>query len=346
MASSTGKTSPDLIRSLTEKPESFSFFQTVRLLQRNAEVSGRQKMLRILPELSLSHPNSDVTKVTRRPDDNGYEILTTFLGLYGTSSPLPVWYTEELIDAEREDNTSAKTLLDVIHQRLNTLFSQSATKYRLLPKLIEDRSALYSEILFRLIGIRKSDSKEALPDPHQILRYILLFRQQPRSAAGLEALLEDALRGISVKVIQCVERKVQIPRFQRMVLGQQSNLLGRDAMLGDEIEDSVGKILIRLGPVSLERFHHLLNGSQECKMMFFLIESYINVPLECDLEFILEDNAAKTTELGNPQYSCLGKNAWIFSGSTPGTLCSTITLKFLKFLIYKNATGADRLKTG
>lgn len=337
MASSTGKTSPGLIQSLTENPESFSFFQIIRLLQRiSGESDPNSTFLRILPELSLNHPKSDVSKVSQLPDDKGFEVLTTFLGLYGTSSPLPVWYTEELIEAELEDNTTAKSLIDVFQQRINTLFYQSSTKYRLIQKLIEERSSFYSKMLFRLIGITKSESSEALPDPHQILRYILLFRQQPRSAAGLEALLEDALKEIQVKVIQCVHRKVQIPHFQRLVLGKQSNSLGLDAMLGDEIEDTVGKMIIRIGPVSLERFHNLLNGSQECKIMFFLIESYINVPLECDLQIVLEENEAKTVELGNPQFSCLGKNSWLFSGATPGTLNSTISLQFLKFLIYKN----------
>jgi len=337
MASSTGKTSPGLIQSLTENPESFSFFQVIRLLQRiTKESDSKNTQLRILPELSLSHPNSDVTAIKKLPDDNGFEVSTTFLGLYGTSSPLPVWYTEELIEAELEDNTSAKSLIDVFQQRINTLFYQSSTKYRLLPKLIEERSDFYSKMLFRLIGIKKEDCQEALPDPHQILRYILLFRQQPRSAAGLEALLEDALKEIQVKVIQCVNRKVQIPEFQRLVLGKQSNTLGLDAMLGDEIEDSVGKMIIQIGPVSLERFHNLLNGSQESKIMFFLIESYINVPLECDLQIVLAKDDAKTVKLGNPHLSCLGKNSWMFSGETPGTLHSTISLQFLKFLIYKN----------
>ena len=79
-------------------------------------------------------------------------------------------------------------------------------------------------------------------------------------------------------------------------------------------------------------FQTLLNGSQTCLFMMFLIEAYLNVPLECDLEFILEKNAVQPIRFGDPHSSCLGKNAWIFSGDEPGVVSTTLSFFFFKQL--------------
>jgi type VI secretion system protein ImpH len=323
--------SEKLRRRLQDHPEAFSFLQIVRLLQRLVEgAEGPNAQLLIRPELSLSSPRSEVTQIAPIPGKAGFEILTSFLGLYGISSPLPAWYSEELIEAELDDKTDARQFLDIIHQRLYTLFYHSLLKYRLSKRLVEDQVPIYASILFRMIGIDEEQARRVFNNPGQILRYILLYRQQPRSAEGLKTLLKDALGDINVEIQQCVARKVQIPTFQRCILGQQSTRLGVDAMMGDEVEDKTGKITITLGPLSLTQFQQLLDGSQTCLMMIFLIDSYMNVPLECDLEFILSENEAQSVCLGDSNLSCLGKNTWILNRDRPEGLHARIPMTFLK----------------
>lgn len=330
MAGTTGSTSASLNAELFEKPERFSLLQVIRLLERKTGKSLEAGLnIQIRPELTQENREGDVSKVQRKGNEK-YQVLTSILGLYGVSSPLPAWYTEDLISAEQEDKKAARALLDVIHQRLYTLFFRGAGKYNVLTNLVEKESSDHADILFQLIGIGRNASRRALKDPFQILRYINLFRQQPHSAAGLTSLLEDVLPGVKVEVEQCVERMVAIPRYQTSALSLQSNQLGIDTTLGEEIEDCNGKMLIKIGPISLEQFHQLLNGDQECRMMIFLIETYIDVPLECDIEFILEKDAAKTCVLGDDFLSCLGKNTWLFSGDDPGSLKAKMSLGFIK----------------
>ncbi|OQY58669.1 MAG: hypothetical protein B6245_10645 [Desulfobacteraceae bacterium 4572_88] len=337
MARPTGDTSPAIEKDLVRHGDTFSFFQIVRLLERIQK--DRKDLLakrdvpapgdrtlesRIRPSLSLDFPQSEVADV--RPLPEGHEIITTFLGLYGVSSPLPAFYTEDLMAAELEDRTAARALLDIIHQHLYGLFYHSLKKYRPLYRVVEDQDPTYLDMLFSLGGLRDRGTREKIRNPYRLLRYVGLFSQQPRSALGLETLLQDAFPGIGAEIIQCVARRVKIPPDQRLTLGDPSCHVGVNAMLGEEVEDRTGKIRISLGPMTREQFQKLLNDSEQWDTLVFLIQFYLTVPLECDLELILAENEASTATLGSAEWSCLGRNAWLFSGSYCGQMRSELHL--------------------
>ncbi len=313
-----------LERALLKQGNSFSFFQAVRILKRIRSGTDGD-ILRIRPSLSLDFPGSDVAKVNPLPQ--GYEIITTFLGLYGISSPLPAFYTEDLMTAESEDQSAARALLDIIHQRVYSLFYQSLKKYRPQYQVVEDQTRAYPDLLFSILGLRDETLSKKIPNPHRLMRYTGLFSQQPRSAAGLKTLLEDAFPGIVAEILQCIPRRVKIPPDQRLILGEgESSYLGFNAVLGEELEDRTGKIIVSVGPLTREQFHKLMNVPDQWNTLIFLIQFYLTVPIECDLELVLAENQAKTTTLGAPEWSCLGKNAWTFSGDECGQVRSTLPL--------------------
>jgi len=85
----------------------FSFFQAIRLL-RLINPSGSESQafsescdhISVVPHLSLGFPASDLEKIEELEGNHPprYKITANFLGLYGSSSPLPTWYTEELLE--------------------------------------------------------------------------------------------------------------------------------------------------------------------------------------------------------------------------------------------------------
>lgn len=333
MAAETGDPSPDLksdlkpnmepdlepaLKERLEKyPEAFSFFQTIRLLKRGVREGGiAAGALRIRPDLFLDYPSAEVSRIESRPEKGIETILTTFMGLYGISSPLPAFYTEDLMAAELEDQTTARALLDIIHQRLYEIFFAIQGKYRPLYGMVEAGSGNYPDILFSLLGLRDETLWSQAPDPYGLLRYIGLFAGDRRSALGLETLLLDAFPGIDVDVAQCVEHRVAIPPDQRLFLGGgAAGGLGVDAVLGQEVEDRTGKIAVTLGPLTRDRFYEMIDEGRQWAALIFLIRFYLMVPLECDLTFVLAPNEAHTVTLGDPNWSQLGRNAWTFSGA-------------------------------
>src|SRR5882762_10124157 len=145
MVPSTGQSPADLKNSLLSEGHRFSFFQAARLLKR---LQGED--LRIRPELSFGFPSADVSSIEQRPDQKGYRLTATFLGLYGVSSPLPAFYTEELL---RDESGAARDFLDIVHQRLYALLLAGWQKYRLFFQLEEAKDPAPLDMLLALCGL-------------------------------------------------------------------------------------------------------------------------------------------------------------------------------------------------
>jgi len=308
---------------ILDNGSAYSVRQLVRLLRgrltaSTGEVasSGTVRWPRMRPELSLELPRFEVARVERYEDR--YEIVTTFLGLYGVSSPLPAFYTEELIEAAQEDRTTAQTLLDVIHQHLFELYVEGREKYQALDATVERGDRRFRDTLRSLVGLRDPEVRRTLPDPDRMLRYLALLGPQQRSAAGLRTLLEDALGSIEVDVAECVERRVRIPLASRVRLGQQSHALGDNTVIGIRVNDRLGRFRIRIGPMGEEQFHALVNRHNHWNWLVGLIRFYLHTPLQCELELVLEAGAGGTTVLGDPALSQLGTTTWLFSGRPDG----------------------------
>jgi type VI secretion system protein ImpH len=323
MAGPVGGSSFNIKFELLKKGHEFSFFQVmrlIRLLGRGPERSGVQEEgekenVRVRPELSLAFPAADVAKIEETAGEGfGYRVTTTFLGLYGSSSPLPTFYTEDLLEEAEGDSSVSRDFLDIIHHRLFSLFFRCWTKYRLFLQVVEEKNLRDLERLFCLLGLGEEELRREIPEPLFLLRYIGLFTQFPRSASGLETLLQDSLGGVPVDIMPCLLRRVKIPADQRFSLGITANLLGQDSFLGEEIDDRMGKIRLQIGPLNAQIFHDLLPGRPQYQKLAFLTKFYLVEPLEYDIELILTKGEVKTACLGAPKWSGLGCDTWTFSG--------------------------------
>jgi type VI secretion system protein ImpH len=165
----------------------------VRLVsQYNQRVlKGREVVLDIVPELSLSFPESDIHSLSYDTESEMFSMVATFLGLYGVSSPLPTFYTEDLMDDVREDITVGKDFLDIIHRIFYRHLIAGFEKYKLDLQAFEAKSPTALNRLYSLMGLGEVAFRQAVPDARSLLRYTGLFAHFPRSAAGLKTLLSD-----------------------------------------------------------------------------------------------------------------------------------------------------------
>ena len=326
MAGQAGQPPADLTADLLERGHAYSFLQVLRLLRllgHTAEVPAdgaeAAPLLNIRPENSLAFPAADVASVEKTGgDEAGFRVTATFLGLYGHASPLPTFYTEDLLEDETADEPAAREFLDIFNHRLFALYFRCSLKYRLFFRVCEERSAEDLERLYCLLGLGEPELRQGIPDAQSLLRYVGILTQHPHSAWGLETMLRDAFPGVPVRVLQCVRRRVRIPDDQRMRLGRAGCRLGVDSVLGAEVEDRSGKIRLRVGPVGLAAFHRLLPGSGEHGRLALLTRLYLQDPLDRDVELVLADGKARTTRLGDAAMSRLGLDTWVFSGDRIG----------------------------
>lgn len=306
---------------LFNAPGQYSFFQAVRLLRLTMdEKSSMDDFLRdcltVRPKLGLGFCNVDVDAIEDLSSEKGphFELIATFLGLYGATSPLPIYYTEELIDEHLDGKSIQKDFLDIFNSTFFRLFYQCWSKYRLDVKLIDENNSQYFHRLYSLLGVTESSFREHLPESDELLYYLGLFMTNPRSAMGLKTLLSDFFSLPNVEIEECVERKVAIPDDQHCRIGSQACRLGEDSHLGTTINDRSGKIRISCGPLSAECLHALSPGTPKFDQFARLVKNYLDQPLMVDVKFLAEKDTTHTTVLGGSQWSHLGFNTWLFSG--------------------------------
>ncbi|MBW2109149.1 MAG: type VI secretion system baseplate subunit TssG [Deltaproteobacteria bacterium] len=336
MAGQGGRPSSNVKLDLLKQGHAFSFIQVMRLLRsfsapsKNQDASGVEGMehIRVRPKLSLAFPPADVDRIEQEEQEEPqYLVTVTFLGLYGSASPLPTFYTEDLLDDASQDESVAREFLDIINHRLFLLLFQCWTKYRQFIKVVEENETAHLERLFSLLGLGEKPLRDDVPDAYALIRYVGLFTQFPRSAGGLKALLQDAFGNIPIKVVPCVTRKAKIPEGQRFFLGSSDKVLGSDSFIGEEIEDRMGKFRLQAGPLDQQQFQRLLPGMERGNKLALLTRLYVTDPLEYDVELTLAEGQAQCARLGGSAWSRLGWDTWIFSGKQMGTVTVTFQLE-------------------
>jgi len=337
MAGQTGQSTFDLKTELIQKGRDFSFLQILRLLRRLGHIpqsvedpstfTRRKRTVQIRPENHLSFPASDVACVKKTDDpDEHFIVHATFLGLYGPASPLPTFYTEDLIEQELADEAAVRDFLDIFNHRLFALFFECCMKYRLFFGICEEQNPQALEKLFCFSGLGESVHRRLLPSAYSLIRYAGILSQHPRSAWGLETLLSDAL-GVRASVKQCCRRIVKISPEQRFHLGADGCTLGEDSVVGEQMEDAAGKFMIRIGPVGFVRFQQFLPGSPENEKLGLMTRFYLQDPLEYDLELILKKDETTTARLGSETTSRLGLDTWVFAGSVIGEVSTVFPMQ-------------------
>jgi type VI secretion system protein ImpG len=304
--------------------QEFSFGQVMRIARRHLGAGGArelpevpwQERVRVRPELSLAFPAADLARVDRFGDQlDELLVTTTFLGLYGSSSPLPTHYTEDLLHEASDDSSASRDFLDLIHQRLYHLYFQCWSKYRLFSRVAEEKNPRDLERLFCLIGLGEMEQRDQVPEAASLLRYAGLFSQHPRSAAGLETMLRDALGTRVLSVEQWVLRQVPIPADQQMRLGIANRRLGLDTVVGIKSPDRMGKFRIHIGPLTRLEFNSFLPGTPKYQELMRLTRLYLVDPLDFNLRITMIAGEAQPICLGDPDGPRLGWNTWCFTGA-------------------------------
>ena len=318
MAGTAGHTDPDLERlrgTLEAQASGYEFVQAIRLLRlvltRN-EGTGEAlwERVRVRPALSLAFPPRDLASLDWE-DPSGKPVLeANFFGLYGVASPLPTFYTEDLIEERNNDGSSARDFLDILHGVLYPLLYETWEKVRLSLRAYEKGEAEITNLFHVFTGLADPLFREADPLGPTALRYAGLLTQHPRSARGLEAILSDVLDGTRVEVVQCVERTLPLPEEQRLLLGRRL-LLGEETVLGDRIRTRSNQIRIRIGPVDNPGFERLLPGRETLRKVSFWQEFYLIDPVSAEVELLLWDRSPAPVVLGAKVRCRLGLDAWL-----------------------------------
>lgn len=282
------------------------FFQLLRLLRlRLGDEAAFRAGVRVRPALSLGFPRNDVETV-ERDEDGVWQVEANFFGLYGVTSPLPTFYSEDLIDEAMQGRSSTRDFLDLIHAALYPLLYRAWEKYRLWLRIAEHHEQAQLDRLYALVGLHGQNTAHA----PTLLAHAGLFSWRPRSALGLQSLLSGVLGGAPVQVDTCVEREIAIPVAGRTLLGEQASGLGEDTMLGQRVRDRAGNLSIIVGPLPADTFMSMLPGAPGFELTEQVLLHYLEAPLRCALYLLIEPGQREGIGLGE-SWSRLGEQTWL-----------------------------------
>ena len=196
---------------LNEAPETFSFFQAVRLLHRHLEdrsaVGGfaapSEEVAKFSVNPSLAFPPGEIQALRTDPGGQA-EMVVNFMGLVGHMGVLPTEYTL-LIDEQAAtdgDPDGFRQFLDIFQHRLLSLFYKAWERSHFYVPFERGESDPISRRLFDLIGLGSGDLRGRMRIRDEaLLFYSGLLGSRHRNAVALERLLEDYF-DVPVEVVQ------------------------------------------------------------------------------------------------------------------------------------------------
>ncbi len=329
MADTTGPTPADnLTEKLIYRGDQFDLYHAIRLL--NCRATGSplvgearlpsQEKYRFAQHVSLAFPRSAIEQV-QSVGGGKIRIITNGFGLLGPNGPMPLQLTQHVMDRSRHfrDDTH-REFLNLFHHRLMTLFYRAwanSQQYLSVDVAAQSReSDLVSRDRFgffigSLIGLGMSEfCNRDQTDDHAKLFFAGSLTDANRSPQGLEKLLTEFF-GVAAKCQEFVMRWITVAANFRCRLGASAatGLLGKNLMLGAKFRECQSTFCVRMGPMSLARYRHLLPGQTGFSRLRDWIRLYAGVSLDWQIQYVLLAAEVPPTVLGRS--GALGQTTWL-----------------------------------
>lgn len=273
----------DLIERLQTEAPQFNFFALLFQLEEYFAEKGIPNPLdsgaiRLSPDVGLAFPSSDIRKAEWREDS--ITLFSTFMGLCGSVSPLPVYFSEYCARHTGTDD-ALYDFLNMFNHRMYVLFYRAWKKYRLVNNLIGPNTTFLSRI-GALAGISPSATKSQAQ--LSMLSCCGLLASRNRGEAGLCTMLSFLFENLPVALEQFTPRYAEIAGVAPLGSGK----LGQTTMLGTRIPDCSGKFRLVIGPLPRQQFETFLPGTQNISRMQELVKAYCADPLDFDIKVTLK----------------------------------------------------------
>ena len=349
-----------LEKRLFDEPYLFDFFQAVRILQRlgGRSLVGYSgppgaEAVRFRAHVSLNFPASSIHDLIHPSSElQPPAMIQAFLGLTGPSGVLPRHYTEVLYRLEKDRSSrnpekhALRDWFDLFNHRFVSLFYRAWEKYRFFVPFERGQYRrpepdLFTGCLYSLVGLGVPALRNRLQvslrsgaadgeleeqalariENLALLRYGGLLAQQVRSAAGLQAMLQDYFQ-LPVKVHQYQGQWLKIePSQQSRLQDGGNNRLGLTSVIGEQVWDIQSKFRLRIGPLEYEQFLDFLPDLAPIPdrkglfLLFHLVKLYVGPALDFDVQLVLMRSEVPDCQLeeGIIFGARLGWNTWLRS---------------------------------
>lgn len=337
----------DLIERLLSRPQAFELFQALHLLERTAAGRaplgtsvGLDEAVDLRADPSLAFASSDIVELREMPEPQGlrppYALKASVLGLAGAQGPLPVAFTELLLERQRLRDSSGLDFLDIFNRRALAFLYRSRVKHR--PGLQSGSSfgSPVARLIDALSGLGIAEGAVGPGGERPWLRHAAVQAAAPRSMAGVQALLADGL-GLKVQGQSLHGAWIELPTHERAVLGRrtggghQALRLGLNGSLGLKAWDQAAGVQLTAQPLKRTELESLLPGGPAHQRMAWLLRRQVQSRLRVEVVAPLLSEERRVCRLGithmvqdgvalqAPQGPRLGLTAWLGGRGSPSS---------------------------
>ena len=339
---------PDLIERLRQKPECFDLFQALHLLERaqpeRAAVGtslGIDEAVRLSGHTRLGFPASDIhaVRASQRPGPP-LTLSSAVMALGGAQGPLPLVYTEMLLEAARRDEGASLAFVDIFEQRLLGFLYRSRRKHRVALAAGEVQAAPPLRVLDALSGLGRAEGARGPRGQRAWLRHAGLQGAAPRSLASLLALLRDRL-GIPFTGRSFVGAWLPLADEARARLAgpgpRAPGGRGMGRTLGARAWDPSAGIALTTPPLRSDAVQGLLPGGATHGLLTWLVSRHQQQDIRVQLQVLIAD--APPTRLGTRDQASglpprLGLATWLCGPArAPDSGAKPLAVQPLHFLV-------------
>ncbi|MCA9704636.1 MAG: type VI secretion system baseplate subunit TssG, partial [Myxococcales bacterium] len=219
-----------------------------------------------------------------------YEMTTSFMGVSGTMTPMPLYLAEELCQDD-EGARIKREFLDLFHHRLVSLVYRVGIKFDFAREYTNEADDPWSRRMLAMAGL---DAYERWRLRHltrrQLLRLAPLLASKVRSARTLALAVQDvtaeALGDATVNVTQFTGDWTLLDPEQRISVGLANSQLGINAVLGVECFHRGGKATIVIGPLR-DNFRRFVADGDMFPVICELVGMLSPEPIDYELDLVL-----------------------------------------------------------
>ncbi|MFA0115931.1 type VI secretion system baseplate subunit TssG [Vibrio sp. SNU_ST1] len=320
-----------MIDVLANKTNEFSFFQAVLLLEKHYQLLPgsefvavgenkyfRQERIAFSVSPNLCFPKSDMEFISHmeRADEQYSRIETNFLGLHGSSSPLPANYTEKLVGRDIDDNP-VKDFFDFFHNRYTSLIYRVWKKYRYHVQYQSGAADKFSGRILHLAGLSNviQESEAIGLDRAKILSYVNQLSTRTRSPKLISGIVAHYFSLPSVRIEEWIFRRVNIAECQRNQLNRMNCTLGSNLHLGKSIPDLNGKFNLCIDNIDFETYRKFSYGEELHTTLVGLMRFILRDPMSWDLRLTVDIGSIPKNQLGQGNGASLGQTLWLGQAS-------------------------------
>lgn len=267
----------------------YAFYQLNALLKQYCglynEAHDKKVNLRYRALASLGFPASDIASGDwlEEPDEDFIELTVSFMGLYGPASPLPVYYTERILQSTDPQHPS-RDLMDLFNHRLISLLQTCWEKYRYYIQYSVDGKDHYSRWLLSMAGVDQVLLKEqSRLKWHRLLPFAGVLAGGNSSPDAMAKILCAYFGLPEIHFEPWVVRTISVPENQCNSMGRKNARLGSDLFMGDTIQDCNGKFNLHVKGLASHQYRSFLPGGNQFDELIDLMQFLLVDPLEYEL---------------------------------------------------------------